>query len=98
MVTKISENHTASICRAEVISILKMEAAPYSDKLIANQKATRYHNPEYQPLIQWVLGGLALWVKWLGHEADNSTPSSAKVKNGGAIPPLTIRHHGVVLN
>jgi hypothetical protein len=28
-----------------------------------------------------------LW-RWLGHEADYSPPSSAEVKNGGAIPPL----------
>jgi hypothetical protein len=26
--------------------------------------------------------------KVAGHEADHSPPSSAKVKNGGAIPPL----------
>jgi hypothetical protein len=29
-------------------------------------------------------------VKWQGHEADHSTPSSAEVKNGGAIPPLPL--------
>jgi len=29
-----------------------------------------------------------LGVKWLGYEADPSPPSSAKVKMGGAIPPL----------
>jgi hypothetical protein len=34
-----------------------------------------------QPTVQWVPGALSLWVKWLGHEADNSPPSSAKVKN-----------------
>jgi hypothetical protein len=27
-------------------------------------------------------------VKWLGHEADHSPPTSAKVKNGGAILPF----------
>jgi hypothetical protein len=37
-------------------------------------------------------------VKRLGREADHSRPSSAEVKNGGAIPPLPIRLHGVVLN
>jgi fatty acid desaturase len=34
-----------------------------------------------QPLIQWVPGALSLVVKCLGHEADHSSPFSAKVKN-----------------
>jgi hypothetical protein len=34
-----------------------------------------------QPPIQWVPGALSLGVKRLGHEADHSPPSSAKVKN-----------------
>jgi hypothetical protein len=33
-------------------------------------------------------GGLSLGVKRPGHETDHSPPSSAEVKNGGAIPPL----------
>jgi hypothetical protein len=33
-------------------------------------------------------GGFSLGVKRPGHEADHSPPSSAEVKNGGAIPPL----------
>jgi hypothetical protein len=41
-----------------------------------------------QPPIQWVPGALSVRVKWLRHEADHSPQSSAKVKNGGAIPPL----------
>jgi hypothetical protein len=36
-----------------------------------------------QPPIQWVPG-----VKRPGREADHSPPSSAEVKNGGAMPPL----------
>jgi hypothetical protein len=32
-------------------------------------------------------GVVSLGVKWLGHEADHSPPSSTQVKNG-AIPPL----------
>jgi hypothetical protein len=36
-----------------------------------------------QPPMQWVPG-----VKRLGREAHHSRPSSAKVKNGRAIPPL----------
>jgi hypothetical protein len=31
---------------------------------------------------------LSLGVKWPGHEADNSLPSSAEVKNDGATPSL----------
>jgi hypothetical protein len=38
--------------------------------------------------IQWALGAFSLGVKWLGCEADHSPPSSAEVKNGGAVPPL----------
>jgi hypothetical protein len=41
-----------------------------------------------QPPNQWVLGPLSPGVKWPGHETDHSPPSSAKVKNDGAIPPL----------
>jgi hypothetical protein len=40
------------------------------------------------PPIQWLLGALPPGVKWPGHEADHSSPSSAKVNNGGALPPL----------
>jgi hypothetical protein len=42
-----------------------------------------------QPPIQRVPGSLSLGVKWQGGEADLSPPSSAKAKNGGAIPPLS---------
>jgi hypothetical protein len=41
-----------------------------------------------QPPIQWVPGVISLGVKQLGCEADHSPPSSAEIKNGGAIPPL----------
>jgi hypothetical protein len=37
---------------------------------------------------QWVPGVLSRGVKRRGREADCSPPSSAEVKNGGAIPPL----------
>jgi hypothetical protein len=43
-------------------------------------------------------GGSFPGVKRLGREADRSPPSSAKVKNGGAIPPLPTCLHGIVLN
>jgi hypothetical protein len=51
-----------------------------------------------QPLVQWVPGTLSLGVKRPGREADLPPPSSADVKNCGAIPPLPKRLHGVVLN
>jgi hypothetical protein len=38
--------------------------------------------------IKWVLGVLSSGVKRQGRKADKSPPSSAKVKNGGSIPPL----------
>jgi hypothetical protein len=38
--------------------------------------------------IQWVPGALSPGVKRKGREAGHSPPSSAEVKNGGAIPPV----------
>jgi hypothetical protein len=52
-----------------------------------------------QPPIQWVPGDLFLAVKWLGHEADHSPPSSAKVKNAWSYtstPPILL--YGMVLS
>jgi hypothetical protein len=40
-----------------------------------------------KPLVQQVPGSFSLRVKRHGREADHSPPSSAEVKNGGAIPP-----------
>jgi hypothetical protein len=44
-----------------------------------------------QPPIQWVPGALSPGVKWPGHEADYSPPSSAEVKNAwhymSTLPP-----------
>jgi hypothetical protein len=49
-----------------------------------------HHNNEnmVQPLIQCVLGALSPGVKRQGREVDRSPPSSARVKEGGGIPPL----------
>jgi hypothetical protein len=41
-----------------------------------------------QPPSQWVSRALSQEVKQLGHGADQSLPSSANIKNGGAIHPL----------
>jgi hypothetical protein len=35
-----------------------------------------------------ILGAVYTGVKQQGREADSSSPSSAEVKNAGAIPPL----------
>jgi hypothetical protein len=52
-----------------------------------------------QPPIQWVLGTLSPGVKQQGHEADPSSPTSAKVKKTWAYtctPPICL--HGIMLN
>jgi hypothetical protein len=41
-----------------------------------------------QPSIPCVPGALSPGVKGMEHEADHSSPPSAEVKNGRAIPPL----------
>jgi hypothetical protein len=43
-----------------------------------------------QPHIQWVPGALYPVAKWQEREPDYTPPSSAEVKNGGAISPLRI--------
>jgi hypothetical protein len=46
-----------------------------------------------QPPIQWVPGAVSLGIKWLGHEADHSPPSSAKIKNAWgytSTPPIRL--------
>jgi len=51
-----------------------------------------------QSPIQWVPGVPSPGVKRLGCEADHSSPSTAEVKNGGAIPASLHCLHGTVLN
>jgi hypothetical protein len=41
-----------------------------------------------QPPTQWVPGAFSSGVKQQGRQADHLPISSAKVKKGGAIPPL----------
>jgi hypothetical protein len=53
-----------------------------------------------QPPIQWVPGALSLGVKQLKHEADNSPPSSAKIKEWVELylhSPNTPSWHGAQL-
>jgi hypothetical protein len=42
-----------------------------------------------QPPIQWVPGSLSPGLRRQGRKAGRSAPSSAEVKNGGAISPLS---------
>jgi hypothetical protein len=51
-----------------------------------------------EPLIQWVSGALSLGVKLAVCEGDHSPPSSAEVKNGGAIFPSSIHLQCMLLN
>jgi hypothetical protein len=51
-------------------------------------KASRPGLGPIQTPIQWVPGALSSWVKRPGRETDHSPPSSAEVRNGGAIPPI----------
>jgi hypothetical protein len=41
------------------------------------------------PPIQWVSGALSQGVKRQGRQSDHSPPSIARVKNGGALPPIS---------
>jgi hypothetical protein len=47
-----------------------------------------------QPPSLWILGADSPEVKQQGLETDHSPPSSAEVKNSGAILPLPIRLDG----
>jgi hypothetical protein len=56
-------------------------------------------HPTSYPTIQWVPGALSLGVNLPGREADDSSPSSAEVKECVEIYLLSsIRFHGVVLS
>jgi hypothetical protein len=53
--------------------------------------------PTQSPM-QWIPESVSSGVKRPGNKVDDSLPSSAEVKNGGAIQLLPICLHGVVLN
>jgi hypothetical protein len=42
-----------------------------------------------QPPVQWGTGALSPGVKRPERETDYSSPSSAEIKSGGAVPPLS---------
>jgi hypothetical protein len=66
------------------------DAIPGRYKIFLFSIASRPCLGPTQPPIQWVLGALSSGVKRLGREPNHSPPSSAEVKNGGAIPPLPL--------
>jgi hypothetical protein len=68
---------TATGCRLHILGLI-----PGRGKIFLFSIVFR---PTWPP-IQWVPGALSPRVKWQGHEADHSPPSSAKDKNGGTIP------------
>jgi hypothetical protein len=48
---------------------------------------------------QWVpAGGLSPGVKWWGHEADHSPPTSAEIKKHSLYTHFLVCLHGTVLN
>jgi hypothetical protein len=61
---------------------------PGKDTIFLFSIASRLTLGPTQPPIQCVPGALSPGVKRLGREADHSPPSSAEVKNDGAIPTL----------
>jgi len=63
-----------------------------------NTTSRTAHGPT-QPPIQWIPGALSLGVKWPGHEADHSPPSSAEIKECMELYLHSSIHlHGVVLS
>jgi hypothetical protein len=67
-------------------------------RIFLSYTASRQTLGPIQSPIRWVPWALSWGVKQPGHEADHSSPSSAEVKNDGAIPPLPICLHGIVMN
>jgi hypothetical protein len=45
-------------------------------------------HPYSYPIMKWVAGAISPGVKRPEHEAHRSSPSSAEMNNGGAIPPF----------
>jgi hypothetical protein len=61
---------------------------PIRGKRFFSTPASRPALGPTQPPSHWVLGALSPGVKRLGRESNHYSPCNAKVKNGGAIPPL----------
>jgi hypothetical protein len=64
------------------IGWLRFDSRHWHENFLSSKTSTT------QPPIHCVQGALSSDIKRPGREADHSPPSSAEVKNGGAIPPL----------
>lgn len=51
-----------------------------------------------QPPLQWILRASFPGVKWRGCDGEHLLPSSAKVKNDRAVPPLLPSLYDMTLN
>jgi hypothetical protein len=51
-----------------------------------------------KPSLHWDSGALSCELNGQGNEADQTPPSNVDVRNGGAIHPLHICIHGIMLN
>jgi hypothetical protein len=68
---------------------------PGTGKIFPFSTVSRLVLGSTHPAIGWVPRAISLEVKWLGCEADHSLPSSAEVKNDGAIlslPHMSLWH------
>jgi hypothetical protein len=73
--------HDSSVCRAMSYGLDDWDSIPSRDKIFLFSIASRPALEPTQPPIQWVQGGSFPGGKVAGHKADQSLPSSAKVKN-----------------
>jgi hypothetical protein len=85
---KFKMSQASSIGIAMGFGLEDRDSIPDRGKRVSLPTASRPVMGTTQPLIQCVPGVISQEVKRLGREADHSLPSSAKVKNSGAIPPL----------
>jgi hypothetical protein len=71
--------------RAETLVGLNIKLlSDFSENINASTKFSKA--PWYE---EWVLGALSPGLKRPGREIDHFRPSSAEVKNGGAVSPIS---------
>jgi hypothetical protein len=71
---------------------------PFRGKAILFSTSSRPALWPNQPRIESVPGALSALVKRPGHESYQSPPCGVEMKNGGVIPPLYQRIHGMMIN
>jgi hypothetical protein len=84
--TVSNRSQKSAVCIGAVYGLDDRSLIPGRDKRLFSI-ASRLAMWPTQPPTQWYWGSF-LGIKRPGLEADRSRPSSAEVKNGGAIPPL----------